>query len=180
MRRNVEFMATLVLLAGYPGVLEAIETAAYSSTDIIRHFAPARVSKYGATRSVCIGSGDCGAEPASTSPAPAPFDLEVSFELGSDRLTADAKRNLDEFAKALAYPSLTRQRFSIDGHTDGRGGDDMNLKLSQRRADAVKSYLVAAGVDATRLTIHSYGKTRPKTDDPLDAANRRVETRLAD
>jgi outer membrane protein OmpA-like peptidoglycan-associated protein len=54
------------------------------------------------------------------------------------------------------------------------------MTLSERRAKAVEDYLVSRGVEARQLEAHGYGMSRPKTSDPLDGANRRVETRLAD
>ncbi|MDP2341252.1 MAG: OmpA family protein [Deltaproteobacteria bacterium] len=66
----------------------------------------------------------------------------------------------------------------IEGHTDDKGADDANLKLSQERADSVKAYLVGKGIDAARLAAVGYGETRPvgdnKTKDGKEQ-NRRVE-----
>jgi outer membrane protein OmpA-like peptidoglycan-associated protein len=95
-------------------------------------------------------------------------------------LTPAARKNLDEFVKALADPALAARRFHVDGHTDGRGRDDANLRLSQRRAASVRNYLVSAGIDPARLDARGYGKSRPKANDPLDPANRRVETGAMD
>ncbi|CAN2534907.1 Peptidoglycan-associated+lipoprotein [Methylocapsa aurea] len=156
----------------------ADETPAYSAADIVRRFASE--PGFGASRSICIGAAtDCGgdAPKAATSET---FDLEVTFELGSERLTAGARKNLNEFAEALRDPALAGRHFHVDGHTDGRGRDEANLRLSRRRAEAVRNYLVSAGIDPARLDAQGYGKTRPKVNDPLDPANRRVETRAED
>ncbi|MBG0809509.1 OmpA family protein [Methylosinus sp. H3A] len=156
----------------------ADEAPAYSASDIVRRFASE--PSFGASRSICIGAAtDCGGDAPKAAKDEA-FDLEVTFELGSDRLTAGARKNLDEFAKALTDPSLAARRFRVDGHTDARGRDEMNLRLSQRRAESVRNYLVSAGIDPIRLEAQGYGKTRPKLNDPLDPANRRVETRAAE
>ncbi len=148
---------------------------AYTADAIVRYFATKGRAPVG--RSICIGSPEeCGA-PQSAGQS---FDLQVTFDLGSDRLSPTAKRNLDEFAHALGVSALASYRFAVDGHTDARGGDYYNLELSRRRAQAVVRYLTSRGVDSAKLEAHGYGKSRPRTADPFDAANRRVETRLAD
>ena len=156
----------------------AYSAPAYSATDIVRRFASE--PSFGASRSICIGAAtDCGGDAPKAAQDEA-FDLEVTFELGSERLTAGARKNLDEFAKALRDPALAARRFRVDGHTNGRGREEINLRLSRRRAESVRNYLVSAGIDPARLDAQGFGKTRPKVNDPLDPANRRVETRAAD
>ncbi|MES1172300.1 MAG: OmpA family protein [Bacteroidota bacterium] len=76
------------------------------------------------------------------------------------------------------YPDI---RMEISGHTDSRGKADYNRDLSQRRADAVKMYFIANGVDAARLTTIGYGLDRPVADNATEAGrskNRRTEFRL--
>lgn len=179
MRRAHLFFLLSLAAASAPWTSgRADDAPAYSASDIVRRFSSDR--SFGASRSLCIDGAGCGeAEPAKAETVEA-FDLEVTFDLGSDRLTPAARRNLDEFVKALADPALSARRFHIDGHTDGRGRDDMNRRLSQRRAEAVRNYLVSAGIDPARLDARGYGKSRPKMNDPLDPANRRVETRAMD
>ena len=83
---------------------------------------------------------------------------------------------LDNVARVLnAHLEISKVR--VEGHTDSQGGDNYNLKLSQRRADAVRQYLVDKGVDADRLEAVGYGETKPiQTNDTKvgRAANRRV------
>ena len=69
-------------------------------------------------------------------------------------------------------------KFEVGGHTDSDGDDAANLKLSQARADAVRSQLIKMGVDAGRLTTKGYGETKPISDNKTfegKANNRRVE-----
>ncbi|HEY4375470.1 MAG TPA: OmpA family protein [Burkholderiales bacterium] len=82
---------------------------------------------------------------------------------------------LDRIASVLrANPAIT---VTIEGHADERGGDAYNLRLSQRRADAVQAYLAAAGVERARMKTVAYGKSRPEvpaSDVEGYAVNRRV------
>jgi len=66
----------------------------------------------------------------------------------------------------------------VGGHCDSDGSDAYNLKLSDRRAKAVRDYLVKMGVPATRMTARGYGESQPVEDNATKegrAANRRVE-----
>jgi outer membrane protein OmpA-like peptidoglycan-associated protein len=70
---------------------------------------------------------------------------------------------------------------SIDGHTDNVGVSVANLELSQKRADAVKAYLVNKGISAMRLTATGYGDSQPIADNKTKdgkAKNRRVDFKL--
>jgi outer membrane protein OmpA-like peptidoglycan-associated protein len=82
---------------------------------------------------------------------------------------------LDRVASVLrANPAIN---VTIEGHADERGSEDYNRRLSQRRADAVRAYLAAAGVDMGRMKTVAYGKSRPEvkaTDIEGYAVNRRV------
>jgi outer membrane protein OmpA-like peptidoglycan-associated protein len=69
-------------------------------------------------------------------------------------------------------------KFEVGGHTDSDGDDALNLKLSQARADAVRTQLISMGIDASRLTAKGFGKTKPISDNTSPegkANNRRVE-----
>jgi large repetitive protein len=84
---------------------------------------------------------------------------------------------LDDVARVLAaHPEIVRVR--VEGHTDSKGNDAYNKKLSQRRADAVMSYLITKGIAAARLEAQGFGEDVPKADNGSAdgrATNRRVE-----
>jgi outer membrane protein OmpA-like peptidoglycan-associated protein len=103
--------------------------------------------------------------------------LRIGFRAGSAELTAQGEAELKKFAAALkAAPAA---RFEIAGHTDVSGSADANVVLSQHRADAVKAFLVAEGVDAGRLDTRGYGAEGLAYPDlPRDPRNRRVEAKL--
>ena len=83
----------------------------------------------------------------------------VDFEFDSAKLTDPAQQTLDQVAASLArQPTL---HIEIRGYTDSQGPADYNLRLSQRRADAVKHYLVGKGVDGDALQARGYGKVDP-------------------
>jgi OOP family OmpA-OmpF porin len=103
----------------------------------------------------------------------------VNFETGSSRLTANAKVILNQVADSLA--AAPHLRVEIGGHTDAQGSDAFNLKLSDRRAQAAKDYLIARGIDAARLTSKGYGESQPvDTNETADGRelNRRVEMKV--
>ncbi len=83
----------------------------------------------------------------------------VYFALDSHALNADAQRTLRRQALWLRQNSQTT--VTIEGHCDERGTRDYNLALGDRRANAVRDYLVSLGVPANRVATTSYGKERP-------------------
>ena len=105
--------------------------------------------------------------PPATTPtptnAPAPTaDLGLQpafFDLDSDQLREDARAALDKDARSLRENATTS--VTIEGHCDERGTAEYNQALGERRAQAARDYLVAAGIAQTRLKVVSYGKERP-------------------
>jgi outer membrane protein OmpA-like peptidoglycan-associated protein len=100
----------------------------------------------------------------------------VTFEVSSAVITPAGKAVLDKAAAFFAAEPTVK--VEIGGHTDSDGNDASNLTLSQSRADAVKAYLVNAGIAENRMTTKGYGETKPKTanDSPTNKAiNRRIE-----
>ena len=110
---------------------------------------------------------------ASAAPPPAPVVLPtVLFKLATPELLPAAYPALNQLAAELrARPAL---RIQVAGHTDRIGEPQKNLVLSEQRAEAVKAYLVKAGVEAARIRTVGYGDARPLYPSP-DARNRRVE-----
>ncbi|ULQ57040.1 OmpA family protein [Flavihumibacter rivuli] len=105
----------------------------------------------------------------------------VQFVTGSAALTAAAKKELDKAARILneEYPQL---KVEIGGHTDNTGKAELNQTLSQKRAEAVKAYLVKKGVVADRLNAVGYGQDQPVADNANAAGraqNRRVEFKVS-
>jgi OOP family OmpA-OmpF porin len=104
----------------------------------------------------------------------------VNFEFNQAQLTAAAKMILGEVAATfIGQPSLHAE---VAGHTDSVGSARANLKLSERRAQAVRAYLIAKGVPPERLVARGFGKTEPlvtpETTDLDRERNRRVELRF--
>jgi outer membrane protein OmpA-like peptidoglycan-associated protein len=113
---------------------------------------------------------------ATAQPMPA-IDLQVNFDFDSTQITPEAEGQLRELGKALTDPKLKGAAISINGHTDGKGSDAFNKRLSERRAASIKTFLVDNfGLSASNLRAVGYGKSRLKNNsDPFAAENRRVE-----
>ena len=107
-------------------------------------------------------------------------DLEVFFALNSSDLSVQARRDLGALGHALASNRLRRYTYLIAGHTDSRGDARYNQQLSERRADAVRRYLINNfPIDPARLLSVGWGESRLKPPaSPTAAINRRVEVTL--
>jgi len=105
------------------------------------------------------------------------IDLEINFEYNSDKISAKARPAVETLGKALSNPDLKDSVFLVAGHTDAKGGDAYNQGLSERRAEAIKTYLIQKfGLQAENLMTVGYGKEQLKVkDNPLAADNRRVQ-----
>ncbi len=101
--------------------------------------------------------------------------LQVQFDTGKATIKPESNGKLDEFVQFLK--DVPSAKGELEGHTDNVGKKASNQSLSQRRAEAVKAYVVGKGVDAARLTAKGYGDTKPVADNKTvdgRAANRRV------
>jgi len=100
----------------------------------------------------------------------------VNFNTDSAKLRSESESILDAAVKVLNENSVVHVR--VEGHTDSRGSDEYNRKLSERRAQSVVAYLVSQGIDANRLSAIGYGESAPvaPNDTPENMyKNRRVE-----
>jgi outer membrane protein OmpA-like peptidoglycan-associated protein len=101
---------------------------------------------------------------------------DVLFDVNQATLKPATKETLAKVSGILlAHPSL---RLSVEGHTDSTGSDEYNLKLSQRRADSVREYLISNGISAANIESHGMGKEQPVASNDTAAGrqqNRRVE-----
>jgi outer membrane protein OmpA-like peptidoglycan-associated protein len=105
--------------------------------------------------------------------------ITVTFGSGSSVLTPEAERALAPLGRALSSQDLAAFRFRIEGHTDTVGDTASNQALSERRAAAVRDYLIAKfGVLPGRLVAVGMGETQPLVptpDETSNARNRRVQ-----
>ncbi len=121
-----------------------------------------------------------GSIPAATPPRHEPTAIAelpiIYFDFDSSAIRPDQIPALDQAVEWLkAHPDVQVQ---IEGHCDERGTKEYNLNLGQRRADAVREYLVSKGIDPNRLYTISYGEERPIDPGHNEAAwaqNRRVQ-----
>jgi outer membrane protein OmpA-like peptidoglycan-associated protein len=102
---------------------------------------------------------------------------DVLFRTGSAEITPDVAHQIQVIAQAVAKSPQLKVR--LDGYTDPRGSDEVNMKLSQERAGAVRDMLLAAGVAEDMLEINAYGKSQSvATDSDGYALERRVRLTL--
>jgi len=100
----------------------------------------------------------------------------TSFKLGSAEVPDSLKKQLDVFAEVLKAQKGSGKQVRIAGHADASGSAASNLALSQKRAEAVRAYLVDQGADPAMLSAVGEGANELKNpNDPFGAENRRVE-----
>src|SRR6201993_3565001 len=101
---------------------------------------------------------------------------DVLFDFGKYNLRSEAREKLAKLSGIiLAHPGL---KLAVEGHTDSVGSDESNQKLSQQRADTVRSYLIEQGLQDASVLSMGFGKTSPVADNDTPAGrqkNRRVE-----
>ncbi|MBR1206116.1 MULTISPECIES: OmpA family protein [unclassified Bradyrhizobium] len=105
------------------------------------------------------------------------IDLEINFDYNSADISAKSLPSVQALGRALTNQDLKGSTFVVAGHTDAAGGEDYNQGLSERRADAIKRYLVDKyGINGTDLVTVGYGKSKLKDPShPMADVNRRVQ-----
>jgi outer membrane protein OmpA-like peptidoglycan-associated protein len=103
------------------------------------------------------------------------YAMEIQFDYGSARIRTESLASLGRLAEALRAPELAGDHFVVEGHTDASGDPAENLRLSQRRADEVRRFLLGHGVQAQRLMAQGLGDRQPANpNNPRAPENRRV------
>lgn len=105
------------------------------------------------------------------------IDIEINFDYDSAQIRPSSLADVDALGQALTNEALAESRIVLNGHTDASGSDAYNQNLSDRRAAAVREYLISTfGITPDRLVAIGYGEERLKNaNDPLAEENRRVE-----
>jgi outer membrane protein OmpA-like peptidoglycan-associated protein len=131
------------------------------------------------------------APPAAAAPVPVSLDETLSgdalFAFGSTELSDGGRAQLDAFVARLQAAPGSYDRIHVIGHSDRLGRAKVNESVSTRRAEAVRDYLVQAGVPEARITAVGRGSVEPVTECPDErgqalidclAPNRRVDLRV--
>jgi OOP family OmpA-OmpF porin len=135
----------------------------------VKAFAPASVDNQLVVQGVQAPVAAADAKAPDCSKA---MQLQVEFATNRADVTDAGKRYLDDVLKCITGPML------VGGHTDNRGSDATNAKLSSARASAVKTYLVSKGVKDDLLSTQGFGASKPVADNATSegrAKNRRIE-----
>jgi len=126
----------------------------------------------------CV-NGRCVAPATPAARGPCDELQSVHFAYDAALLSPEARSILGQDAKCLASAG---RHLEVEGNCDERGTAEYNLHLGQRRAEAVKKYLVGLGVAKSRIRTVSYGKERPVCSEPTEACwqkNRRADLKVA-
>jgi OOP family OmpA-OmpF porin len=124
---------------------------------------------------------DCSCPPCCSETTPAPQKITVRLNVRFDTDKAIFKEQYHKDIQTIATflklnPNLT---ITIEGHTDNVGNDDYNQKLSEKRANSIRQYLIDKfGIDGSRLTAVGYGKSKPVASNDTEEGrqiNRRVQ-----
>jgi len=129
-------------------------------------------------RDICVNENDTAGNAFGCSRADNMILSDIVFETGRTYLDVSARNLLDRVAYALLHDDVERRYFEVGAHTDNVGSAESNRQLSQKRADAVRHYLLLRGVNPNTLLATGYGEAYPIRDNTSTEgkrANRRVE-----
>ena len=120
---------------------------------------------YDSNSGTCVASGSAPVAPApnaepTISRQSTSFSTDVLFAFDRYNLSQEGRAKLDEFAAQLVNVNATD--VNVAGHTDFKGSDAYNQRLSERRASTVRNYLVSKGVNPSLITARGYGETQQK------------------
>jgi outer membrane protein OmpA-like peptidoglycan-associated protein len=105
-----------------------------------------------------------------------PATFSLYFQSGTNRLTAESKGLVPDILTAIA--SRKSKDISVVGHTDRVGAENLNFRLSRKRADAIKSLLASEGVQPDLIHVDAHGESNPlipTADEVAEPKNRRVD-----
>jgi outer membrane protein OmpA-like peptidoglycan-associated protein len=160
--------ATLIILASVPVAFAQTPAQPPSADEITCQLDPS----CGRVKRRSIDPSEVKAQPKQNA-----VNLNVPFEFNSAVLQTDARITLDNLGKALTDPRLAGYSFLIGGHTDAKGSQSYNKVLSERRAKAVRDYLMTNfNIPANRLKAEGFGSLQLlDVAHPEDGVNRRVQ-----
>jgi outer membrane protein OmpA-like peptidoglycan-associated protein len=163
-----------ILNALKPPVLVRSLSGTPSPKDVKRQTLINNLRSVSRTRSL---TGDERNELAAVAKERPSIDLEIYFDFNSAEIASRAVPDLANLGRALSNAELQGGVYLIGGHTDAKGGDDYNQRLSERRAEAVRDFLVRKfRIADDSLVTAGYGKEELKnTANPFAAENRRVQ-----
>ncbi|WP_306349519.1 OmpA family protein, partial [Flavobacterium sp. '19STA2R22 D10 B1'] len=87
---------------------------------------------------------------------------DINFEFNKSNITQEGAFELDKLVQVMQ--NNDQMVIMVKSHTDNRGKDDYNMKLSDRRAKATVQYVISKGIAASRITGKGYGESEPKVD----------------
>lgn len=163
-----------ILNALKPPVLARSLSGSPAPSDVKRQTLIRNLRSVTRTRSL---TGDERNELASVAKERPSIDLEIYFDFNSSEIASRAVPDLTNLGRALSNEELRGGVYLIGGHTDAKGGEEYNQRLSERRAQSVKDFLVSKfRISSDTLVTAGYGKEDLKnTSDPFAAENRRVQ-----
>jgi outer membrane protein OmpA-like peptidoglycan-associated protein len=163
-----------ILNALKPPALARSLTGTPSPKDVKRQTLINNLRSVSRTRSL---TGDERNELATVAKERPSIDLEIYFDFNSAEIASRAVPDLTNLGRALSDAELKGGVYLIGGHTDAKGGEDYNQRLSERRAEAVRDFLIRKfRISDDSLVAAGYGKEQLKnTANPFAAENRRVQ-----